>query len=93
MDTTTTTNLESNPNNNETIDQLLKEIHNEPQLDLKRKIDKLNQITGRRGSINKISSLLTPKTKEEAKFNASLLEQNEKLTRMFGERPEIVMKQ
>ncbi|GAM25104.1 hypothetical protein SAMD00019534_082790, partial [Acytostelium subglobosum LB1] len=54
----------------------------------KKKIDKLNKLTGRRDSIAKISSLLNPRTPEEAKLCSQKLETNEKLTNIFGQRPQ-----
>ncbi|EFA74586.1 hypothetical protein PPL_11554 [Heterostelium album PN500] len=54
----------------------------------RKKIDKLQRLTGRRESITKIQSLLNPKSLEEAQINTQKLETNEKLTHIFGERPE-----
>jgi len=52
-----------------------------------RKIEKLTRLTGRRGSITEIRSLLLPNSPEEAKKCAQSLYTMEKLKKRYGERP------
>jgi len=52
-----------------------------------RKIEKLTQLTGRRGSISEIRGLLLPSSPEEAKKYAQSLYTMEKLKKRYGERP------
>ena len=54
-----------------------------------RKIEKLTRLTGRRGSLSEIRSLLLPGSAEEAKQCAQSLYTVEKIKKHYGERPAV----
>ena len=53
------------------------------------KMEKLTRLTGRRGSLSEIRSLLLPSTVEEARQYAQSLYTLEKLKKRYGERPAV----